>query len=143
MKLLFKLEVPSDPQLTTVVRSAVKQFATVIGFSEEQCRAITAGLDEAVTNIIRHAYRDRHDQAIHLTCRGNDTALELILEDAGGPADPEELHGRPLDKLQPGGLGMHIIRGTMDEVEYQRLPGGNRLRLVKYTKPKNSEEKCP
>ncbi len=118
----------------SVVRSAVQQFASVAGFSEEDCRSITIGLEEALANIIRHAYGDRHDQAIRLSCQSGENGLELLLEDSGAPADSEELHGRPLGEVRPGGLGMHLIRKTMDEVEYRRLHNGNRLRLVKYRK---------
>jgi anti-sigma regulatory factor (Ser/Thr protein kinase) len=130
----LKLEVPSDPELLSVVRSAVKQLAQVTGFTDEECRSITVAVDEAMTNIIRHAYENRHDQSIQLVCQRDDHGLEFILTDSGRPVDPEKLHGRPLHEVRPGGLGMHIIRQVMDQVQYERLPGGNRLRLIKYLK---------
>jgi serine/threonine-protein kinase RsbW len=33
--------------------------------------------------------------------------------------------------VRPGGLGLHFIRETMDEVEFSHIDGKNRLRLVK------------
>jgi anti-sigma regulatory factor (Ser/Thr protein kinase) len=37
-----------------------------------------------------------------------------------------------LDENALGGRGTHLIRQIMDEVSYERLPEGNRLRLKKY-----------
>ena len=140
MKFSIQLEVPSNPELLGVVRGVVKQVAAVRGFSEEQCRALTLGVDEAVTNIIRHAYHNERDRSIRLTFRGDDAGLEFVLEDEGGPADPEKLRGKPMDELRAGGRGTQLIRKTMDAVEYERRPEGNRLRLVKNLAPAAREE---
>ena len=127
----LKLEVPSDPQILCVVRSAVERFAALAGFSEEDCRSITLALDETMTNIIRHAYGDRHDQAIELNCHGNDECVEFVLLDHGRSVSPEKIRGRPLEEVRPGGLGTHIIAQVMDQVSYEPLPGGNQWKLVK------------
>lgn len=140
MAFSLKLELPSHPMVLSVVRRTVEQFATVVGFSDEDCRHIVLAVDEAVANVIRHAYHNRHDQEIELTCRrlrcetsAGDVpdGLEFILVDHGQAADPEKLKGRPLDEVRPGGLGMHFIRNFMDEVNYEPLPDRNQLRLVK------------
>jgi len=57
------------------------------------------------------------------------------LIDWGPPCDPTKLKARSLDEIRPGGLGLHIIRGSMDAVEYRREGGSNCLRLVKYARP--------
>ena len=145
MAFSLKLELPSHPQVLCVVRSAVQQLAIVAGFPEEDSRSITLAVDEALTNIIRHAYENRHDQEIELTCRllpadapGQDSeGLEFVLMDHGRPVDPAELHGRPLGEVRPGGLGTHFIAQIMDQVHYEPLPGCNQLRLVKYLNKKN------
>ena len=136
----MKLELVSDPQLLSVVRSAVHELAKVVGFSDEECRTITVAVDEALTNIIRHAYQNRHDQTIGLVCQPCGDGIEFLLSDSGQAADPEKLRGRPLSEVRPGGLGTHIIQQVMDHVEYQALPDGNRLRLVKYLKNKGARE---
>jgi len=146
MAFSLKLELPSHPQVLSVVRSAVQQFAAVVGFNEDECRSIILAVDEALANIIRHAYGDRYDQTIELTCRrlgpdlGTDPGtpldqvrdgLEFILIDHGLPADPAQLKGRDLEDVRPGGLGMHLINQIMDQVCYQALPDRNQLRLIK------------
>jgi len=146
--LLLKVELRSDPEILSVVRSAVRQLATVVGLSERECRWVTLAVDEALANIIRHAYLNRRGQPIQLSCRRlgprgsgrHHTRLEFILADRGRGVDPAELRARPLDDLRPGGLGMHFIGEIMDEVEYKRGAGRNQLRLVKYLTGKNPAE---
>ena len=51
----------------------------------------------------------------------------------GNGADPSRICSRPLDEVRPGGLGVHLIRSTMDVVEYkQNGHGGTTLTLVKH-----------
>jgi len=47
-----------------------------MGFSEPACRSITRAVDEAMTNIIRHAYGGRPNQPIVLTCYQVQDALD-------------------------------------------------------------------
>jgi anti-sigma regulatory factor (Ser/Thr protein kinase) len=132
MSVQLKFELPSDPELLCAVRGAVMQLGTLGGFSEEDCRGVTLAVDEALTNIIRHAYDGKHDQPIWIECCREDDRLEFRLIDRGRAVRPEQLKGRPLDDVRPGGLGIHLIQGIMDEVEYTRVGDRNSLRLVKY-----------
>ena len=145
----LKLELRSHPRLLCVVRGALEPLMESLGFSEEQNRAIIRGVDEAVSNIMRHSYQGRPDQPIEIYCnrlqrRSNgetEHGVEVLLFDCGPAVDTTKLQPRPLDEIRPGGLGLHIIRGSMDTVEYKRAGRLNRLRLVKYAKA--SEGCCP
>lgn len=130
--LKFRMRMPSDPRLLSVVRSAVSELAAVWGFEDEQCRSITLAVDEALSNVIRHAYKNRCDQEIELNCQGHSDCLEFSFVDRGEAADPSRFCAQPLDEIALGGRGTHLIRQIMDEVCYERLPEGNRLSLKKY-----------
>ncbi len=138
--LLCRFEVTSDPEVLSVVRSAVEKLAAVAGLAEDECRSVTLAVDEALANIIRHAYRNRRGQPIEISCRRlcspasqrHAGRLEFVLVDRGRAIKPSEMRGRSLDQVRAGGLGTHFIRASMDEVEYKRAGGRNRLRLVKY-----------
>jgi anti-sigma regulatory factor (Ser/Thr protein kinase) len=144
--LLLKLEFPSNPELLGVVRGAMERLTEGMGFSERECRSVTRAVDEAVTNIIRHAYRGQPNQPIVLTGYRLPKAveselaqgLEIVLEDEGEPPDPGRLRGRSLDEIKPGGLGLHYIRESMDVVEFSRSGGTNQLRLVRWLRPENT-----
>jgi anti-sigma regulatory factor (Ser/Thr protein kinase) len=132
MGVSLKMDFPSDPQLLCVVRSAVRQWCELAGCADEECRALTLAVDEALTNVIRHAYQSRTDQPIEVTFHRNEERLEFVIVDHGRPVEPEKIRGRPLGEVRPGGLGTHFIAQIMDRVDYEPLPGSNRARLVKY-----------
>jgi anti-sigma regulatory factor (Ser/Thr protein kinase) len=145
---LLRLELPSNPEILCVVRSAVMRLAEEMGFPAEQCRGLTRAVDEGLTNIIRHAYDGRPGQPIELLCRrsqnrtGNEkrAALEIVLVDHGAAPDRKKLCGRSLDDVRPGGLGMHFIEDAVDVMRYTSHARGNRLRLVKYLPIAKSEK---
>ncbi len=138
--LLLKMELLSNPEMLCAVRGALGQLAERLGFSEPECRAIVLAVDEALTNIIRHAYGGDTDKPIEAYFRRvqdsrNGTpgeALEIVLEDRGVAVDGAKLCGRALDDVKPGGLGLHFIHESMDKVEFRRKIGRNQIRLVKF-----------
>ena len=122
-----------------VVRNALGQLAATLGFSEPECHAVVLAVDEALTNIIRHAYLGDAERPIEASFRRirvlrdgkPEDALEILLEDRGVTANPKKMCGRALEDVRPGGLGLHFIRKCMDTVEFSRKWGRNQLRLVK------------
>jgi len=136
----------SHPKWLSVVRGAVERLTETLGFPPAQCRSITRAVDEALTNIVRHSYRNRLDQPIVMYFRRAQRrhdgeiqpGLEILLCDRGPAVDPSKLQVRPLEELRPGGLGLHLIRQAMDTVELTRKGPTNRLRLVKYLAQANS-----
>ena len=93
---------------------------------------LTLGVDEAFTNVMRHAYQGRRDGQVDLTFSCRDKRLQVTLRDYGKKAPLEEIHSRDLDNIRPGGLGVHIIQTVFDLVEYDLSPGkGTILRLEK------------
>ena len=131
LDVLLKFLVPSDPRYLSVIRAAVAELGAVTGFAGEECRAIVLAVDEAMANVIRHAYRGKPDQGIEMQCRARADRLEFTLLDQGESPDPARLRGQPLDESALGGRGTHLIRMIMDEVCYERVARGNRLRLCK------------
>jgi anti-sigma regulatory factor (Ser/Thr protein kinase) len=117
----------SDVRYLPVVRGAVGALTAAIGWGEAECRAIVLALDEAIANIIRHAYHGRSDGLIELECRESADGLEVSMLDSGEPPDLSKICAREVGGDQPGGLGTNIIREIMDSVSYQRTESGNRF----------------
>lgn len=130
--LKFQMRIASDPRLLSVVRGTVSELAAALGFEEAQCRSITLAVDEALSNVIRHAYKNECNHEIELDCQARSDCLEFTFIDRGEPADPARICAQPLDEVALGGRGTHLIRQVMDEVSYDRLADHNRLRLKKY-----------
>jgi len=143
-KFMLRMELRSNPEVLCVVRSALARLAELLGFSDSDSHLVILAVDEALTNIIRHAYKGQRERCIEVTFRlvqvayksVPQKALEIVLLDDGAPVDLKRLRPRPLqelpiEELKPGGLGLHFIRKNMDKVEFRRRDGRNLLRLIK------------
>ena len=138
--LLLRMELRSNPETLCAVRNTLGELTQTLGFADAECRAVVLAVDEALTNIIRHAYQGRAEQPIEATFRRiqvardgmQQPALEIVLEDRGIAVVRERLCGRKLEVVRPGGLGLHFMRESMDTVEFRRKWGRNQLRMVKF-----------
>ena len=126
-ELLLKLQMMSNPQALGLVRAAIERATEVLHFPEEESRAIVRSVDEALANVIRHAYHNRADGMIELECRESPDGLEITLLDNGDAPDRSKICAREIGCDQPGGLGTHIIKKVMDSVSYEASPQGNRF----------------
>jgi anti-sigma regulatory factor (Ser/Thr protein kinase) len=147
-ELLLELHLESNPEALCVVRATIQRATEVAHFPESDSRAIVRSVDEALANIIRHAYAGRKGLPIELSCSrlGNERdaktprGLEIVLKDSGAAPNPKKMKARPLHQVRPGGLGLHFIKESMDVVEFSRKNGKNLLRLVKYLAPSKPEQ---
>jgi anti-sigma regulatory factor (Ser/Thr protein kinase) len=133
-----KLYFASHPANMWLVRQCVRQFLQNRPFTSREIDLMVLGVDEACTNIIRHAYNLEDDQLISLSfesCQGG--AVRFRLRDYGAPLDVDCCQLRPIDNSRPGGLGMHLIRHAFDQIDYQKKRTGTLLVLTKF-RGKNS-----
>lgn len=122
----------SHPKYLPLVRSVVEHGAQLVGFSQDEVDRIVLAVTEGVTNVIRHGYKGATDQPIDLAIRMFAGELRVEIRDRGRFVDPSSIRSRPLDEVRPGGLGVHLMKATMDEVEYTKNEsGGTTLTLVK------------
>jgi anti-sigma regulatory factor (Ser/Thr protein kinase) len=89
------------------------------------------GIDEACTNVIRHAYDLRDNQPMTLWVETLRTCVRLRLRDYGAKTAPHTMRGRDHHEVRPGGLGLHLIRNAFDKVDYILKPKGTELVLTK------------
>jgi anti-sigma regulatory factor (Ser/Thr protein kinase) len=115
----------SDPRYLAVVRAAIGELATAVGWDEAESRIIVLAVDEALANVMRHAYHGRTDGSIEFECHAAGDELQFRLRDFGDPPDPAKICAREVGCDKIGGLGTHIIRDVMDTLSYQAVPGGN------------------
>jgi anti-sigma regulatory factor (Ser/Thr protein kinase) len=118
-------EMSSQARCLPIVRATVDQLALMVGWSESESRCITMAVDEALANVIRHAYHGRTDARIELHCRAGEDQLEIRMRDTGDAPDRSLICAREVGCERIGGLGTHIIRDVMDAVSYESGPDGN------------------
>jgi anti-sigma regulatory factor (Ser/Thr protein kinase) len=108
-----------------------------VGFDPEVAGQVVLSADEALTNIIRHAYKGASDGPIDIELApvGEEEAtggLRICIRDYGQYVDPLSIRPRDLSDVRPGGLGVHIMTQCMDAVEYRPADGGGTvLTMVK------------
>jgi anti-sigma regulatory factor (Ser/Thr protein kinase) len=135
------IDLTSDPCNLGWVRDVVREWIGALGWSEVRVADVVLAVDEALTNVMRHGYENRTDQPIQLVLRtvtdpARGLAVEIEIRDWGRQVPLEEIRGRDLDDLRPGGLGVHIIRNLMDYADYSHAEGGGmRLLMRKYNSP--------
>lgn len=138
------LHMLSDPRFLSGARGLVSSVAEKMGLSSTTCAQVALAVDEALCNVIRHGYHKRTDAPIWLRLwiladEGRGHGLRIVIEDEAEQVEPDEICGRDLSDIKPGGLGVHIIREVMDYARYEKRPrAGMRLTLVKYDLPPGS-----
>ena len=120
----LELKVSSDPANLASVRKAVEALASRAGFDEQAISEIGLCVNEALANIIRHAYAGRANQPIELVASADGSQMTITLRDWGNGIDPSSLPCRPYDPLEPGGVGLICLHQWMDEVSYTPQPDG-------------------
>lgn len=127
----------SDPAIWAHVRLMLKGLLEIQMIPARDTNLLTLGVDEAFSNIMRHAYGGSRDGTIELEVSCRDKRLYVTLRDYGEKVPLEQIRSRDLDDIRPGGLGVHIINTVFDSVEYDSsVPDGTILRLEKdLTKP--------
>jgi anti-sigma regulatory factor (Ser/Thr protein kinase) len=113
----------------------VSSWCGVNAVSAEAEYQVNLALDEIVSNVIRHGWKDggEHQLRVSLSCVGNELTVEV--EDDARPFNPLEAPPpdltKSLEERAVGGLGIHLVRQIMDGLEYRRQDGRNFLVMKK------------
>lgn len=134
-----KLIVKSRTENLSKIRDFVSSNASEAGFSKDEIDEMILAVDEACTNVIKHAYKFSPYGDIILEIKFDDNALTITIEDNGISFNPDIIPEPDLQKYyrehRVGGLGMYLMKTLMDEVKYKSEPGKfNRVSLTKKLK---------
>jgi anti-sigma regulatory factor (Ser/Thr protein kinase) len=114
----------------------VRDFGRENRLSADLVGEIRLALEEIVTNIIAYGYEDRADHTIRVTLVNTKQDITLSIRDDARPFNPLEQPGPdleiPLEDRGIGGLGIHLVREIMDEIDYRREEGGNLLVMTRH-----------
>jgi anti-sigma regulatory factor (Ser/Thr protein kinase) len=108
-----------------------------MGFSEREVLRIQVAVDEACANVIEHAYSDMAPGEMEVECHCEGRDFVVRIRDWGRCFEPgcvpEPDIKAPLEERTLGGLGLFLIRKTMDSAEFSFDPIlGNELVMVKH-----------
>jgi serine/threonine-protein kinase RsbW len=122
-----KLIVKSRTENLSRIRNFICDFTSDLGFSNDAMDNIMLAVDEACTNIIKHAYKFYPDGEIIIKIKYSGKKLVVTIVDYGASFAPESVPEPDLRKYykqhKVGGLGMYLMKTLMDEVKYVSIPG--------------------
>jgi serine/threonine-protein kinase RsbW len=136
-KIERELKVSSRTENLSVVRDFIQSAAVQVGMKPGITEDVVLAVDEACTNIIKHAYKSYPDGKIILKLKYSDHKLTITITDYGNSFHPESVPDPDLQKYyrqhRVGGLGMYLMKTLMDDVRYSSVPGKyNVVYLTKY-----------
>jgi len=114
----------------------VEKHTVEAGFSNRSVEQFKVAVDEACTNVIKHAYRGDEACKLDVSIIIFSDRCTVCIRDEGQSFQPREYHEPDIFELakkrQAGGFGVHIMRRLMDHVEYTSEGDINEVRLTKY-----------
>ncbi len=132
------LSVPGTSRGVEEALDALAALTAAHGISKAVSWPVEVSLDEVMANVVGHAFQGRGEEArvdleLRLDVGVEPPVCEMMVMDDGPEFDPlsapEPDTSLGVDERPIGGLGMTLVRRLMDEVEYERREGKNRLRL--------------
>jgi serine/threonine-protein kinase RsbW len=133
----FKLKVPSVTDNLYLIRDFIRSVAEKAGFNTEKQEQIALAVDEACTNVIKHAYKFNANRLIDISIQVDRQKIKITITDKGRGFDFSKLQDPDLKtyirESRHGGLGIYLIKTLMDDVRYEFNPGiKNQVQLTKY-----------
>jgi serine/threonine-protein kinase RsbW len=132
------IRITNETQNLAVVREFVTRMVQRSAVDRKVVNKIILAVDEAVSNIIEHAYEEGRSGTIEVQVKSDAQIIEITIRDSGKHFDPDRVEpvrdiGDHVKSGRRHGLGIFIMRQIMDEVQYTYKEGvENELRLVKY-----------
>lgn len=132
-----KVELQATLDNTTELLSILERELEEAGCSMKEQMKISVAVEEIFVNIAHYAYGDSVGNAeIDIDIDNDKKSIVILFKDCGTPYNPLE-HEDPdtslsADEREIGGLGIFIVKKSMDEVSYQYKDGKNIL-TISYT----------
>lgn len=138
------MSIPASLTLTLVndlaeiprLAAETEAFCEPLSPSMKDMLAIQLALEETVTNVIHHGYRDDAPGSRSFTVQLSAAAegrIRMVITDEAPAYDPlarpDVNLDLPIDERPIGGLGVHLVKNLMQHAGYERRDGRNVLTL--------------
>ncbi len=131
-----KLVISSRTENLSPIREFIQETAVEAGMKSKSTNDMMLAVDEACTNIIKHAYKSYPEGKIIITIKTFPEKIIIKITDYGNAFHPEVIPEPDIQEYyrqkRVGGLGMYLMKTLMDEVKYISIPGKyNQVLLTK------------
>ncbi len=120
----------------TRLQAELEAFCDIHQVPAKAQMQVSMALEELVLNCIKYGYPEGGADHIEVRVSTDGKALTCRISDGGrafdpfSDAPPPDLSSALADR-RVGGLGVHIVKKTMDSVVYERVGGRNAVTVVK------------
>lgn len=137
---MFSLTIKNDVSELAALEPFVEEICEAFGLDMTLAFSLQLALDEALTNVVSYAYSEATGMPVTVNAdvkeEGGQRRLVIDIIDHGMPFNPIEEAPEVdttvgAEQRQIGGLGIFLIRKTMDELRYRRDEGTNVFTLIK------------
>jgi len=131
----LEFKIPSDINYLNHVRKFIVGVSREESIDEEKIAQVEMALDEALANVVEHAYTFDCHQEIQVKVSLHPNRLVIVIRDHGRSFNSENTPlpniKEHIEQRRVGGLGRYLMMTLMDEVEYRSDAFGNELRMMK------------
>jgi len=131
----FSLRITAELKNIPVLHRFIESRARDLAIGVEDVYDLRLALEEVITNTINYGHSGREGTIRIDLARENDTAV-IQLWDDGEVFDPTTSpppdFSKPPSERLVGGIGLYLLRESVDEIRHEaRAGGGNHLTLKK------------
>jgi anti-sigma regulatory factor (Ser/Thr protein kinase) len=113
----------------------LERFAAAHNVSGRPLYELQLALEEHLANIVNYAYEDNAPHHITVRFGFKSPEIRIQIQDDGRPFNPLDHPppgvSLPVDQKPVGGLGIHMMRKSVDGLEYRRESDRNILEMIK------------
>ena len=131
-----ELTVEANTKSIPTIIDLINEELDQLGCSPKSKAQIDIAVDEVFSNIANYAYGEEDGQVtVRLEAENNGQVVNLVFLDKGMPFNPLEHDDPnvllPARERRSGGLGIYIVKNSMDEIRYEYKDGKNILTIRK------------
>jgi anti-sigma regulatory factor (Ser/Thr protein kinase) len=126
---------PARLDLLPRVAAYLEETCAAAGLVRDDCLRLTLLVEELFTNTVQHGHGGDTDALVSLSVEVGAGEISLVYEDSAPSRDPFATPPRldesaSVEERPVGGLGLSLIAGIVERLEYSHVAGRNRLHLV-------------
>jgi len=131
------LTVPNSISYIPAIQAYAEAVAGMAGFQQSEIQMIVLALEEAVVNVVEHAFEADEKASYQVIFEPLSSGLKIIVKDKGLPFAPslvpEYTTPTDIDDDVGSGLGSFLMKKSVDEIAFHNLGrDGKELHLIKH-----------